>query len=155
MAPFSTVPLKVTVLLVTVSPSSGEVTVSLGGVVSFGGLGAAAVVGAAVVVVCSSAEDDAVVVVSSVTARVVEEVVYGVVRVVAVRLSASETRSARTAEATRADMTPSGVVDVSVSSATSSSVDDPVDGENAAKPITARKATMRRPAYARGARGLT
>ena len=113
------------------------------------------VVGAAVVVVAS--ED---VVVSSAPVEVGASVVVvsaeawvwaGAACVVAVRLSASETLSASTADATRADV--SGLVGATVVSGVASS--EPEDGENAAKPTTATRAMMRRPAYASGMRGLT
>ena len=75
-----------------------------------------------------------------------------VVRVVATRVSESAMRRARTAEATRADATD----DVSmVMGSPELSLGDDGDGENAAKPITATRAMMRRLAYAIGIRGLT
>ena len=68
----------------------------------------------------------------------------------AIRASASETLSARIAEATR----PETVV---VVGASDSAAPSPSTGEveNAAKPITATSAMISIPAYARGIRGLT
>lgn len=72
--------------------------------------------------------------------------------VVATRVSESAIRIASTAEATLADATD----DVSSTMGTFASSDgDDGDGENAANPITATRAMMRRPAYAIGIRGLT
>jgi hypothetical protein len=65
----------------------------------------------------------------------------------------SEIRSARIAEATRAERltdSPGSAV-----GAVAVELSPPPDGENAANPTTATRATIRRPAYASGIRGLT
>lgn len=65
----------------------------------------------------------------------------------------SEIRSARIAEATRADRF-AGSLSSAVETA-AVEVSPPPAGENAANPTTATRATIRRPAYASGIRGLT
>ena len=75
----------------------------------------------------------------------------GVVCVVATRVSASAMRIASTADATRAEATG----DESTAMGASASSTGEEEGENAANPITATRAMMRRLAYAIGIRGLT
>ena len=138
LAPFSTVPLISTIFESMVSPSSGEVILNDGGVVSAGALWAAAV-GAGV---------------SSSTVTGVSSASAVSLRVVAVLVPGSTTRIARTAEATRADI---GVemVRLSPASVVEAVSDDPLEGENAAKPTTAMRAMTSKLAYAMGTRGLT
>lgn len=159
-APGSVVPLNVMIRSVTVAPSSGEVMRSEGGVVSRGSVvaGAEVVEGASVDVVASVVDGSVDV---DVSVDVVVELSLSAERlsssavawVVAVRLSASDMRSASTADATRADACGSVESATSIVSVSSGSVF--AEGENAAKPITATRAMMRRPAYASGIRGLT
>ena len=140
--------------LVTVSPSSCEVILMGGGVVS---------AWLDVVVVESCVSSTTAVGSSAVTSGSSDTMRGSVVvvgdpgaavwgSVVAIRVSASENRSASTAEATRAEAARSFSVTVDV---TGSWVDENDDGENAANPITAMNAVTRSPAYASGIRGLT
>lgn len=131
------------------SPSECEVTFSGGGVVSLGFVVAVVWVSEAAAVVSAAVSE---VVVEGSRVVVVEGgCVVDVAWVVATRVSVSATRSASTAEATRAD-TCEFCATVVGAVATS---DGDEDGENAAKPITATRAMMRRLAYASGIRGLT
>ena len=168
-APASDVPSNVTTRLVTVSPSSCDVTLIGGGVVSlvFVVVGAAVVVAAAVATVASEDSTD---VGSSATSVVVEAGSVVVVvsdsdgaessvieagsgaTVVATRASDSVTRRPSTAEATLAETSLTAVVEV-VDAVSSINGDEP--GENAAKPTTAMSAVMSSAAYARGMRGFT
>lgn len=159
VAPGSVTPLKVVTRSSTVSPSSGEVTLIEGGVVSAAAVcvvlgwtvveGAAVVDGSVDVDVGSSAAVSGVDVVGAKDVVVVGSDAL----VVAVLLSALDTRRANTAEATRAEAWTSAA-GASLTSVTSAASSVPF-GENAAKPITATRAMMRSPAYARGIRGLT
>ena len=140
LAPSSTVPLISTILELAVDPSSGDVIVNDGGVVSAGVLWAPAVVEA----------DRA----SSWGSSASTASGASLLCVVAVFVSASVTRIARTAEAILADIGADVAMPWSLVVVARAS-DESVDGENAAKPTTATSAMMRRLAYAIGIRGPT
>jgi hypothetical protein len=161
-APFSTVPLISTTRELTVSPSWCEEILKEGGVVSAGALSRAAV-GAGAASSTSSAESSAsvaslweassldavsLVVVSLGASSVMAAAVVDVsvpsgssLWVVPVLAPESATRIARIAEATRADI---GVDEEMLSATTvvGAASDDPIEGENAAKPTTATRAIM-------------
>ncbi len=128
-----------------------------GGVVSFGCVvvGAAVVVGAVDVVLGSVVVDSAISVarVSGTVSSVVEDEEEEE-EVTALAGAVSVTRSAKIADATRADAFGAGAVS-SVSATGVGVAEESLDGENAAKPTTATSATISNPAYASGIRGLT
>ncbi len=162
-APRSVTPVNSTTRFVTVAPSLGERTWSAGGVVSAPAVSAAVasgivvVVSAAVVLDDGSAGVDSSVVVVSVSssAAVVPGEGSAIAIVVEVARSAPRTGAtarASTAEATRPEMRRSTS---SVSNSLFSAADSEPPGVNAARPIVAMRAMIKRPARISGMRDRT